>query len=271
MRPRLWSVPAYLPEVQPPLTQAAVDRAHAELGVTLPEGLLEVLREQNGGYVDLHHPDFAHNRRIWGIGPKPGAQLTRLAPGGWTLRAVHDLVAFDGGGHWFFCLDYRDCGPTGTPGVVYVSDGDSECHLADTFEQFLADLEPRHDNSKLGVRTSDGPGALMRTLGEALGARFKDQGDHAHGVPTWHTRLTPLPGARYANVWVTPNRVARAWARPPDTPTAAEAERWQGSTLQWPDHPDVTEVITVSPRDTDRVWAVCRALGLDVVSLYRAW
>lgn len=47
----IWSVPAYLPYLQPPLTDEAVASAEKELGLQLPIEYLNLLRKQNGGYI----------------------------------------------------------------------------------------------------------------------------------------------------------------------------------------------------------------------------
>ena len=50
---RLWKMPAYAGSVQPPLTPEIIAQAEAQLGVTLPEAYLEILRFQNGGVGGL--------------------------------------------------------------------------------------------------------------------------------------------------------------------------------------------------------------------------
>lgn len=40
----IWRVPAYLPYLQPPLTEQALSRAEAEIGFKLPKEYIELLR-----------------------------------------------------------------------------------------------------------------------------------------------------------------------------------------------------------------------------------
>ena len=47
----IWQVPAYLPYLQPPLTDEAVAAAEKEIGYKLPSEYLNLLRRQNGGYI----------------------------------------------------------------------------------------------------------------------------------------------------------------------------------------------------------------------------
>jgi hypothetical protein len=64
----IWQVPAYLPYLQPPLTDAAVAAAEAEIGYRLPDAYLDLLRRQNGGYIRYSLPESVHSV-ICGIGP----------------------------------------------------------------------------------------------------------------------------------------------------------------------------------------------------------
>ncbi|MBW8811216.1 MAG: SMI1/KNR4 family protein, partial [Lysobacter sp.] len=66
--PSIWSVPAFLPALQPELTDDAIADVETRLGIVLPAALIAVLREQNGGYLRRTLPDSG-NRMIWGIGP----------------------------------------------------------------------------------------------------------------------------------------------------------------------------------------------------------
>ena len=48
---KIWSVPVYLPYLQPPLTAAMVAEAEDKIGRKLPAEYLALLEAQNGGYT----------------------------------------------------------------------------------------------------------------------------------------------------------------------------------------------------------------------------
>ncbi|WP_433060543.1 SMI1/KNR4 family protein [Dactylosporangium sp. CS-033363] len=212
----LWSVPAYLPFVQPPLTEGAVRAAEEQLGVRLPAAYLAMLAVQNGGYLRATWPGLPHEG-LSGIGPHvPSITLD----GAWWRPPVEDddmwvpdgaarLIPFDGGGHWDLCWDYRECGPDGEPAVVYVDvDGESVSPVAGDFDMFLAGLVDEAEASALRVRAGVGLDELAAALGEELGCAFVDLGEWAHGYRQLHARL-----AGGAQVWLGENRVPAGFHR----------------------------------------------------------
>ena len=119
----IWRVPAYLPYLQPPLTNDAVANAEEIIGYSLPEELLALLWKQNGGYIRLSLPEMVHDS-IAGIGP----HFPSLINFDWdevqeyVSFQLQGLVPFDGDGHWHLCMDYR--ADSERPSVAYV---DVEC------------------------------------------------------------------------------------------------------------------------------------------------
>ena len=55
---KIWRVPAYLPYLQPALTEEAILAAENSIGFKLPTAYLELLREQNGGYIRYSLPEM---------------------------------------------------------------------------------------------------------------------------------------------------------------------------------------------------------------------
>ena len=113
----LWDVPAFLEYVQPALTPDAVRAAEKQLRVTLPGAYLAMVEVQNGGHLRATWPDLPH-QRLDGIGPR-FPSITRDEAWWRTPDAENDmwvpdqpelLIAFDGGGHWNLCFDYRGGG-----------------------------------------------------------------------------------------------------------------------------------------------------------------
>ena len=64
----IWRVPAYLPYLRPPLTDAILAAGETKIGFQLPSEYVNLLRVQNGGYIHFSLPDSVHNT-IAGIGP----------------------------------------------------------------------------------------------------------------------------------------------------------------------------------------------------------
>jgi hypothetical protein len=147
------------PSTHPELSEDLIREAEAHFGVEFPSALLDLLREQNGGYIEeLLVPvqeafqeveryylgdGFVSVGQFFGIDPAPmadgsiycSARMTEE----WELPA--GLVLLDGDGHTWLGLDYR--GAKRDPGVVYViADGGLVVPLASSFEAFVRALVP---------------------------------------------------------------------------------------------------------------------------------
>ena len=140
----IWRVPAYLPYLQPPLTEAAIQDAEARLGVMLPQSYLRILRRQNGGYLRLSPPHVV-SEMVWGIGPHFPSITDAFdwkdprqdSDYGWSPQNAHLLVPFDGDGHWHLCLDYRVDGRQAEPRVTYIDlEGQEEEPVETTSRHF---------------------------------------------------------------------------------------------------------------------------------------
>ncbi|UZJ64619.1 SMI1/KNR4 family protein [Sphingobacterium sp. KU25419] len=104
----IWSVPKYLPYVQPELTPELLEQAQKQIGYKLPEKLVEILKIQNGGYIRYKIAETPQEQ-IMGIGPF----FPSLTDFDWAESQQYvsfeldGLVPLDGDGHWYICLDYR--------------------------------------------------------------------------------------------------------------------------------------------------------------------
>jgi len=122
----IWRRPAYLPYVQPPLTDKMVTDAEKQLDRKLPLKLIELLKIQNGGYLrKLLKDDSCPSTMIMGIGPHRPS-LTSLD---WDQK---DLLPFDGDSHWNLCLDYR--ANKEEPCITLLGEGGEEKKIANTFK-----------------------------------------------------------------------------------------------------------------------------------------
>ncbi|MEU7279232.1 SMI1/KNR4 family protein [Streptomyces sp. NPDC045431] len=141
-------------QVQPPLTEQSIAEAQRLLDVVLPDSLLELLREQNGGLVASSRDAFPTSRPtswapdhvpfdfVMGIGHDEQALSLLDSPylvEEWGLPA--DVVLISGGGHYWIALDYRACGRQGEPSVVWFdADDHAELALAPDFRSFIEGL-----------------------------------------------------------------------------------------------------------------------------------
>jgi hypothetical protein len=55
-----WTVRAYLPYVQDPLTDEALSQSQTQLSVTLPQSFVDVLMDQSGGHIRYSLPEIPH-------------------------------------------------------------------------------------------------------------------------------------------------------------------------------------------------------------------
>jgi hypothetical protein len=146
--------------VCPPLTDEALRAAEAELGVTLPEAYVELLRVRNGGSVadaftrfpmsvpTSWAPDHVSLEHMRGIGEGGIVESLWLNE---TWENPSELVLLDGDGHWWIALDYR---AGSEPAVTwYDNEIGEDIRLADDFRSFVERLEPEPD-----ARSSERPG-----------------------------------------------------------------------------------------------------------------
>lgn len=225
----LWAVPAYLPYLQPPLTDAMVVDAETHLDVRLPRAYVAALRLQNGGYLRTQHHPATQVDCLWGIGPGFPSILDHdwseirghmQANGITTPAGLGDLVPFSGDGHLYVCFDYRRSGRQAEPSVslIDVESFDTDEVLAADVDTFLAALERRED--ELGVVTDLDLAGVSEALGAAFGCRFEAIAEDDIGYPGYAVlrgRIGPLeePGAPRAGAWVclAPNLVPRGFVR----------------------------------------------------------
>lgn len=242
----IWSVPVYLPSLQPRLTARAVAAAEKKLGVRLPLAYVEALRVQNGGHLRrTSHPSGGVVDCIAGIGPRFPSILgcdwrtvkATMAELGFTTPAqIDDLIPFCGDGHYYYCLDYRRSGRSGEPSVTYV---DVECFdkdevLAPDFLTFLHQLRADESRVAFGLCTSARMATVAAALSKATGFAFEDQGDQNHGYRTF---CATLPG-RADPAWLQPNEVKRGFVRRSDRRNAHLRDLLPGRAYRYPEHAD---------------------------------
>ena len=227
----IWEVPAYLPYLQPPLTDTAIADAEKIIGYALPKELIALLRKQNGGYIRLSLPEMVHDS-IAGIGP----HFPSLTDFDWdevqeyVSYPLQGLVPFDGDGHWHLCLDYR--ANSEQPAIAYVDvECDSQREIAASFSEYLSLLTL--DVGEEFVVDSVDVTTLIAKLEDVLRAKFDPPDLWAHGYPTYRAALGTKLAPQW--LWITPNRVIRGFVREDDSRYHELKDLLPGFTLRYPE------------------------------------
>ncbi|MGD9542514.1 MAG: SMI1/KNR4 family protein [Methylocystis sp.] len=267
----IWSIPAYLPYVHPPLTEAAIKGAELRLGVRLPSSYLEILKQQNGGYVRFSLPNMS-SEMVWGIGPQFPSITDQFdwrdpeeaSDYDWSPRDAHLLVPFDGDGHWHLCLDYRAAGPNSEPKVTYVDlEGGQEEPVAGDFATFLKSLLFDSPNATFGVGAA--VENVLAALESELGVHFQSQGALDHG---YEMKRVGLGADRRAPwIWVSENEVARGFVRPSDPRYEELNGLLKGTALRFPEYPQSATIVECNVAASPAVMDACarRSLPLEVI------
>ncbi|PHI18072.1 hypothetical protein CEQ90_19805 [Lewinellaceae bacterium SD302] len=131
-----WKVPIYLPYLQNPLSPESINECENTIGFKLPDSLISLLNKQNGGYVNCLGDSCLDV--LSGIGskyPNIADQTLEMRSNNKDFDSAK-LVALDGDGHYYLCLDYRS---GKEPMVSWI---DFECKsqntIAKSFDKYLA-------------------------------------------------------------------------------------------------------------------------------------
>lgn len=264
----IWDMPAFLPYVQPPLTNAAVRGAEKKIGYKLPKELIELLEVQNGGYLRFRLPESC-NEIIAGIGPH-FPSLTDFdwdEVRDWVSYELDGLVPFDGDGHWHLCLDYRQ--NSNEPAVTYVDiECDSQEPIAASFAEFLTLLRLQDDDSPTYVILPDtgrGTSALLDELGTEIGTRFVDMGDYDSGYSTY--RAPGDPASEHEWVWLSPNLVPKGFVRRDDPRYQELKDAMQGYGRRYPELRAESFLLNATDKVRQSVLEACIRCGLRVEPL----
>lgn len=257
----IWRVPAYLPYLQPALTDEAIAAAEQEIGYKLPEEYLSLLRKQNGGYIRYVLPESVHDT-IAGVGP----HFPSLTGFDWEESQeyvnypLQGLVPFDGDGHWHLCLDYRK-----NPRAPAITLADIECdretHLADSFADYLALLRIRVDDEHVLESVSDIE-RLKADLSRQLSIAFDPPDTWAHGYLTERARLGDEGNPQW--LWLSPNTVPRGFVRKDDRRYSALRDLMPGLGERFPGLPARSYILSATDGVRARVIDACSRSGLAV-------
>jgi len=256
----IWSVPAYLPYLQPPLTDEVIASAESHIGFKLPNEYLDLLRKQNGGYIRFSLPETVH-RSIAGIGPN----FPSLTEFDWdeyqdsVSYPLHGLVPFDGDGHWHLCLDYRK-NPT-TPAITYADvECDSQSHIADSFADYLDMLRISVDDDQYVLEGVSEIEKLKGDLSRHLGVPFNPTETWNHGYPTERAPLGSDDDPQW--LWISPNTVRRGFVRPNDPRYPELKDLMPGLADRFPGLPPRSYILTATEGVQQRVLEACTQSNL---------
>lgn len=205
----IWQVPKYLPYVQPNLTDDIIANAEKKIGYKLPKEYVDVLKIQNGGYIRFRLPETL-NEQIYGIGPF----FPSLTDYDWTDYKgtvgfkLTGLVPFDGDGHWYLCLDYRQNNTQ--PEITFIdTESNYEKPIAKTFQEYLKLLEIDTDNEFV-IETNFTIEELVKKISSITDIKFEEPDSFAHGYPIYRSKYND------SWVWISPNKVPSGFIRESD-------------------------------------------------------
>ncbi len=145
------------------VTDQMLEHFQANLGYTLPQSYIELIKHQNGGIPkNLSHrtaeptswaKDHIAITGIYGIDQDKDSSLCgEFSSEFWIEEWEYPDIGIyicdcPSAGHDMICLDYTNCGPEGEPEVVHIDQGRDykKTVVAQNFETFIRGLEPEEN------------------------------------------------------------------------------------------------------------------------------
>ena len=259
----IWEVPAYLPCLQPPLTDEAVANAEEQIRHTLPAAYLALLKKQNGGYIRFSLPNMTQTHRmIAGIGPN-FPSLTPLDDlQEYVSFPLQGLVEFDGDGHWYLCLDYRE--NSGIPSVTYANiEGDyRESRVAESFADYLSMLQIDIGDDEYVLEAVSDIEAVKAELSASIGISFEPPSDWAFGYLQHGARLGTETNPKW--VWISPNDVPRGFVRANEPKYMELKDLMPGYAARFTELPPNSYILSTPEDVRPRAIKACTRSGLIV-------
>lgn len=240
----IWEKPIYLPYLQPTLTEGIIRNAEQKIGYKLPTDLIDLLKTQNGGYIRKTLKESL-NKQIYGIGPYfpslTDVDWTEYKD--WVSFKLEGLIPFDGDGHWYICLDYRN--NNSSPEITYIdTEGDSQEKIADSFSDYLAQLT-LDVNDELVICTNKSIEEIVNQLENILNIKFNNPSDFDHGYDQYTEQLNDTW------VWLSPNLVPNGFVRKNENRYEELIKLSKGKTSRFPEIPETNLLISFSDKDTE--------------------
>lgn len=244
--------PIYLPYLQPTLTDEILADAEQKIGYKLPKTFVELLKLQNGGYVNYALPEQSAGN--WsGIGP----HFPSLTDFDWTEDEeyvsfqLNGLVPFEGDGHWYNCFDYR--ANSAEPQITWI---DVECDnqevLANSFDEYLSKLVLPIDLEHI-IETNEPIEELIDKIKQILPITFEAPDTFAYGYPTY--------GGQYSGEWIflSPNTVPYGFVRENEARYEELKHLMNSTALRYHELP--ANSVIINAFDADTVHKVARGFA----------
>ncbi len=258
---QIWSVPKYLPYVQPALTDEIIKEAESKIGYKLPADYLELLKVQNGGYIRYHLGNMLHSV-IAGIGPHYPS-ITKFE---WLEEfddlsfEVKGLFPFDGDGHWNICLDYRE--HELEPQVTYIdTESDYQRLIANSFSAYLDKLIINTDDYFV-IETTETIENISNKISQIANIEFVKSDTFNHGYSVYSSKY------KESYVWLSANKVPAGFIRPNDVRYESLKSRMDNLACRYPEAPENSVLISVSEEvDRDALFKKLKEKGFVIKDL----
>lgn len=203
----IYKRPIYLPYMHENLSDEKLAAFERKIGRRLPKSLVEILKIQNGGYIRYALPQTPP-MQIWGVGERYPC-LTMIADEfspedvEYLDFSLDDLLAFDGDGHYFHCLDYRQNKEDPQVSYVDIEEG-SFSVAAKNFDEFLEKLQLEAENFYVIKSPLD---EAVEAFKNHLEIKLEERDKTEFGYACYRGKY----GGHY--LWLSPNEVPLAFAR----------------------------------------------------------
>ncbi len=258
----IWTVPVYLPDIQPKLTERIIQEGETKIGFKFPKEYLDILEIQNGGYIRFTLKGTPHNQ-IWGIGHFQNS-ITNFE---WFKEYEEELsfkldglFPFDGDGHWNICLDYRK--NKLDPAVTYIdTEIEFERQIAETFKEYLNLLEIETENDFV-IETELTIESFINKISSLLNTAFEEPNSFHHGYKIYRTRYNE------SWIWISPNKVPSGFVR-------ESHERYEElkfviitEELRFPEVPENYLIINISDKtEQQNIFKILEQAGILIIEL----
>jgi SMI1-KNR4 cell-wall len=257
----IWSVPVYLPYLQPALTDRLAKDAEATVGHRLPSAYLDILRVQNGGYIRYMLPEMCHSQ-IYGIGP----HFPSITHFDWdddreyVSFELDGLVPFDGDGHWHLCLDYRS-GKT-DPSITYIDvECDRESSIASDFSDYLRHLVLDVDQHAFVLPSVTDIEDVKSRLSRVMNITFEAPSSWAHGYPTHRAKCSDSDPEWIS---ISPNLVPRGFVRQDDRRYEELCQMMPGQGKRYPSLPATSYIVSATDAVRSKLLDAFRSESIEI-------
>ena len=207
----IWKVPKYLPYTHEILTDEILNNAEKKLGVKLPKTYIQLLKIQNGGYINYTISNIQHSQ-IYGIGGHSPSILQNNWSEIKSEKILHfelnGIIPFDDDGYCFLCFDYRK--NRIDPQIIYVDvDKNTVEVIAENFDAYLELLE--FESYENVIENSLSIEENLEEISKILKIKFDEPDSWSHGYPIYK--------GQYEDdwLWISANQVQSGFVREEDS------------------------------------------------------